>query len=186
MNIARQLRISMLIDNRMGVIMDKLTIAINDTKKRESLKRRLFEKVVRAPSGCLEWTASTHQFGYGLISAGRKMPFKTHRVAWALEHGPIPDGLLVCHKCDNPKCVEVAHLFLGTPLENMRDKERKGRRGTQHYPKGEEHHNTKFNEEVVRYIRASNERLSKLANDFNVSEMTIRRIKKRESWKHVE
>lgn len=93
----------------------------------EDIQERFALKTVRRENGCLEWTGTCDDFGYGQTSyEGRK--HNCHRLAWVLDNGPIPDGLHVCHKCDNPKCVDVAHLFLGTPMDNVQDAIRKGRR----------------------------------------------------------
>jgi hypothetical protein len=82
---------------------------------------------------CIEWTGGRTSAGYGqLYPPGLKgRSVLAHRWAWEQEHGPIPAGLHVCHRCDNPPCVNVNHLFLGTMGDNMRDKTRKGR---QHHP----------------------------------------------------
>ena len=86
------------------------------------------------PNGCLEWTQGGNSKGYGAMSfEGR--PTLTHRVAWILVNGPIPDGLFVLHHCDNPPCCETApseaypdgHLFLGTHNDNAADRDTKGR-----------------------------------------------------------
>lgn len=78
------------------------------------------------PDGCEPWTGCRSAAGYGIIQReGRTM--RAHRVAWALAYGPIPDGLNVLHRCDNPPCCNPTHLWLGTHADNMRDRGAKGR-----------------------------------------------------------
>ena len=87
-----------------------------------SLAERLRSRIVVDPkTGCHVWSSTLSTGGYGrvLVSA--------HRLAWELKHGPIPNGLLVLHRCDNPPCCNPEHLFLGTATDNMADKTRKGR-----------------------------------------------------------
>lgn len=89
-------------------------------------------------TGCLEWTAGKSHFGYGKYHI-KRVGFATHRIAWVLAHGPIPDGLCVCHRCDNPPCLNEDHLFLGTMADNHADMRAKGRgkgQGVTHCPKG--------------------------------------------------
>lgn len=79
-------------------------------------------------TGCWEWTAWIHPNGYGVVTMGGKSKkVRAHRFSWELHNAPIPDGLFVLHRCDNRRCVNPAHLFLGTKGDNMRDCVAKGR-----------------------------------------------------------
>ena len=99
-------------------------------------------------SGCWVWQGYLNADNYGNIKVAGIMK-KVHRVSWEVFNGPIPEGICVCHTCDNPPCVNPEHLFLGTRLDNMKDQQKKGR-----------HDNTKkthckqghlFNETNTRY-----------------------------------
>jgi len=93
----------------------------------EKLMERFEDKYIPEPmSGCWIWTARVSPAGYGQASYKRKSTF-AHRLAWTLFRGPIPEGLCVLHKCDNPPCVNPEHLFIGTQIENIRDCVAKGR-----------------------------------------------------------
>lgn len=102
---------------------------------------RFWEKVDQGEADeCWPWTASTDRYGYGQFHVdGRSL--RAHRVSYELANGAIPEGRLVMHTCDNPPCVNPAHLVLGTAAENMQDKVRKGRQSNgrerrTHCPKG--------------------------------------------------
>lgn len=76
--------------------------------------------------GCMEWAGTRRAHGYGVGRLNKKTE-AAHRIAWILENGPIPDGLVVCHRCDNPPCVNIHHLFVGTHQDNSDDMVKKGR-----------------------------------------------------------
>lgn len=96
---------------------------------RKTVEARLFTRSTKMPSGCIEWNGSRLPKGYGQISVGGKNVL-THRVAWELANGPIPNGLFVLHRCDNPPCINKECLFLGTKAENNADRAAKGRSHT--------------------------------------------------------
>lgn len=91
---------------------------------------RLWRKIAVHPLGCWEYQGAISRGGYGVIGS-RPGPTaqQAHRVAWEVTWGPIPAGLLVCHRCDNRRCVRPDHLFLGDAKANLRDASRKGRIG---------------------------------------------------------
>ena len=77
-------------------------------------------------SGCFLWLSNRDKKGYGILRFNGK-PWRAHRLAWTLKYGKVPSGLLVCHRCDNPSCVNPLHLFVGSYADNERDKVKKGR-----------------------------------------------------------
>jgi hypothetical protein len=90
------------------------------------LAERFWEKVnVGTPDECWTWAACTNPLGYGWINVNNSGEL-AHRISWLINHGEIPEGLVICHKCDNPPCVNPNHLFLGTQKDNMQDYARKG------------------------------------------------------------
>lgn len=128
--------------------------------------------------------------GYGLISVYNKRVL-CHRFSYELEYGPIPEGLDILHKCDNPPCVNPAHLFAGTHKENMNDRDRKGRLGVEKRL-GENAGSAILTEEQVREIRSIYRKgvIGKgtyvIARKFGVSASTIYAIVKGEHWRHVQ
>jgi hypothetical protein len=93
-----------------------------------SIEDRFWANVLKT-STCWLWKGSKRPNGYGRLQVRGEVnkTFGVHRLSWELHNGPIPSGLFVCHKCDVPLCVNPEHLFLGTQLENMRDRRAKGR-----------------------------------------------------------
>lgn len=126
------------------------------------------------PSGCWEWQrGKTHQ-GYGCISIGRQRQAYAHRVSYFVFNGPISEGLLVRHKCDNPSCVNPEHLEIGTQVDNMQDCKERGRMSMPPVARGTENHKTKLTEEQVAYIVNSDKSNRELAEMFGVSQAAIR------------
>lgn len=130
-------------------------------------------------SPCWVWTGSLFPNGYGQCGVGMKGSQLTHRVAWELTNGPIPDNMQVCHHCDNRPCVRPEHLFLGDNSANMRDMISKGRRD----------YAQKLTPDTVRVIRAeyahNHATQRRIAERYGVDPMTIRDVGTRRTWKHV-
>lgn len=98
----------------------------NPSKTSFNIFERFALKTKVMPTGCIEWTGHVGEWGYGQTSyKGEK--YNVHRLAWILHFGEIAEGLNVCHKCDNPPCVNIDHLFLGTQKDNIDDAIAKGR-----------------------------------------------------------
>lgn len=150
----------------------------------EEERRERFWTFVRvAESGCWEWTRSRMPYGYGLYALAGGRNALAHRYAYALVNGAIPRGLCVCHRCDNPPCVNPDHLFLGSHRENAHDKIAKGRGNT-----GERNGSALLTAERVRDLRARAEEgasLSELGAEFGVSPTTAWKAVRRMTWRHV-
>ena len=142
-----------------------------------------FWSYVNKTDSCWEWAKSTVR-GYGSFGAGGVTVY-CHKLSWCLHHGPVPDGLCVLHRCDNRKCVNPEHLFLGTREDNIRDMIAKDRSINL---SGSSHGMSKLTEDQVRYIKTkllSQQSLSSLSREFGVSVQTIYAIHHGKTWKHV-
>lgn len=137
--------------------------------------------IVPGENGCEIWAGKKDDKGYGTYWANGKHQ-KAHRVAWEAFIGPIPAGMHVLHKCDNPPCIRLDHLWLGTHRDNMDDMTRKGRaRGLP----GSSHNMAILNETQVLEIFRSSETRPVLAVRYGVSRSTISAIRTGQNWSHV-
>lgn len=143
---------------------------------------------VNPVSGCWKWIASYAPGGYGQFCFDGSMR-RAHRVSWIIHNGPIPEGMLVCHRCDNPSCVNPEHLFLGTHKDNMRDMIAKGRDNLVISPKGEDQHLSKLTEDKVLSMRKLRKETGmpyiKIGELFGISESASHAAITKVTWRHI-
>lgn len=135
-------------------------------------------------NGCWEWKGCARKHGYGWINWIGRKTILAHRLAWILSREESPDGMEVCHRCDNPPCCNPFHLFLGTHTDNIRDMDSKGRRKV---TSGENCHLSKLKESDIPEIRRMSDsmNISQIARHFGVTPSPIRTILNGTGWKHV-
>lgn len=166
-----------------------INVADKFDKKWPPLKRFWFKTNKNGPihpvhGQCWVWTGKTRN-GYGRFSINKKVN-NVNRYSWTIHFGKIPKGLCVCHKCDNPRCVNPAHLFLGTTVQNTNDRQQKQRQA-----RGEKIHSAILTESQVIYIRKvykSHSKLygaSALAHRFGVAYSTLLDVVINRTWKHL-
>lgn len=154
-------------------------------KSRETLADRLNAMYIPEPnSGCWLWIgALSKDGGYGQISVDGKMR-KAHRMMYEMHRARIPQGMEACHTCDNPCCVNPDHLFAGSHLDNMADRERKRRRTA---PRGSKHAGSKLDESQVLEIRnlIGTKTYKEIADCYGVHKSLIYLINKGSKWAHI-
>lgn len=148
---------------------------------------RFWSKVkINDITDCWEWVSSRNNRGYGNFWYNGTST-KAHRMSYWLTFGSLDKDVLVCHKCDNPPCVNPNHLFVGTAQDNVQDRNIKLRHNL---PKGENHWKSKLNNlqiiDIRQLYRSGGTSFNKLAKQFNVSKKLILLIVHNKIWKHVE
>lgn len=133
-------------------------------------------------TGCIEWVGYTRG-GYGSLRIDGKQ-LQAHRVAYEISKGPIPEGLFVCHKCDNRRCINIEHLFLGTNKDNVDDMVAKSRH---HGPrqKGSANPMSKMTEEQALFAIRATCSIADIAKAIGVAQGTVRSARRAETWKHL-
>ena len=159
----------------------KWETATEDEKKLRALK--VITRNCERRNGCLLWCKPVRRGYAAMIYNGKLMA--AHRVSWIIHKGPIPEGMWVLHSCDQPNCLEIQHLFLGTAKDNWDDMVKKGRRM---FKPGEACNFAKLKEEQVIEIRKRmkrGENDTSLGYNFGVSAGAIADIRRGRNWKHV-
>lgn len=145
---------------------------------------RFWTKVdIRAKNECWVWTANKLKFGYGRFWLNGKTVM-AHRFSYTISHGDVAEGMNVCHRCDNPSCVNPNHLFLGTHHDNTHDMITKDRDTII----GSKNNNATLTETDIPVIRqrlANGEMQTEIAKDYGVKKTAISAIKTGRSWKHI-
>jgi len=155
-------------------------------RKSTNLKNRFWERVKKGrPNDCWIWLLCKDKDGYGQFNFNKKR-LRAHRVSFLLANKTIKKSLLVCHKCNNPPCVNPKHLYAGTQADNDLDAVRAGTKYYVQSKVGTAHHSNKLTKDQVIFILGSKLSGSCLAKMFGVSNMLISKIRRRSIWKHIE
>ncbi len=152
-------------------------------KKRHGRRAKSFDEQIDKSQDCWIWTSSVNKDGYGKYTVGGKT-FRAHKFAWERASGPVPDGKVLMHFCDQPRCCKPAHMSVATHAENMTDKVNKGRQA-----KGECVGSAKLSDEIVLRIRAEyvfrKVTYKDLSIRYGVSKDCIQKAVRSINWKHL-
>ena len=141
---------------------------------------RFWANVAVAAGGCAEWTAALDPNGYGEFYHDGRLK-RAHRVAWEIASGvAVPEGQLVLHRCDNRRCVNWQHLFIGTHQDNMDDMAAKGRKAA---CRGVDNPRAKLAPEQVAAVKADPRPQRAIARDYGISKTQVGNIKRGEQWR---
>lgn len=164
-----------------------------------TVSKRLFARFKIAPSGCWEWMGPVASHGYGVMGINGHQTETVHRIAWQVANGPIPDGLWVLHTCDNRRCFNPLHLYLGTVKENARDAVERGRivakirdyvtpeveaYRVSRLPKGKSHHRSsaKLTPDMVKAVKEAVGSQRAIASSFGICQQQVSNIKRGKEW----
>ncbi len=162
------------------------------SRQTKSPSVRLLRKVYLSSSGCFEWRGACNEHGYGVLGRGRRGQgnIKAHRLAYELFHAvELSSSICVCHRCDNPRCVNPQHLFLGTQQENLSDMFQKGRNASPPLLSGDRNPKAKLDDASVHRVfalRARGFTTYRIADDLGVSRPAICSVLKKKTWRHVD
>lgn len=146
--------------------------------------RQRFEVKIRITPGCWLWTGEKGGKGYGRMTIAKKY-LMAHRLSYELYVGPIPSGMIICHTCDNPACVNPDHLWPGTDKTNAEDKMAKGRWACGKRVPGQELSYARLSDEDVYAIRADGRYLKLISEEYGISAAHVNQIKTRIRWQHL-
>lgn len=150
------------------------------SKRYGSIEDRFHAQYIPEPnSGCWLWFGPVDENGYGRVRNGSKK-IRVHRLSYEIHKGPIPQGLVACHRCDVPGCVNPEHLFVGTLADNIADRDAKGRQA-----RGERGAGSKLTSNNVLSILADGRTHRAIGEDYGVSHRTVGEIKRGRKWKHL-
>lgn len=149
----------------------------------------------KAYEGCWEWQGYVKPDGYGQTGVRIQGTRLAHKVAWIVTNGLVPDGMFVCHKCDNPRCCNPNHLFLGTPKDNSQDMTKKGRAASgvrngmsthkeaRHW--GTKNGSAKLTQSAAMQVFIAEGTQRDIAARFGICQNQVSRIKRKLDWAHI-
>jgi hypothetical protein len=149
----------------------------------KTIDQKFFDdrSIVNKDTGCIEWSRATSFIGYGVVKHKQKQ-WQAHRFSWTFHFGKIPNGKIICHKCDNRKCINPDHLFIGVHKDNSQDMISKGRNVP---ARGERSGTAKLTNEQIALIKNDTRPQKLIAKTHNICQANVSLIKSGKTWAHV-